>query len=122
MTNLLIDPVLSIRATNGRALSESLPGIFSLLVSDRVGAFLALRPHQQHAWHAFLSQLAVLALHRAGEGFPPESAGAWRSLLRGLTANYANDEPWFLVVDDPNSPAFMQCPSPGGLGDYKKNG
>ena len=118
--NLLVDQVLRVRLTNGRTAAESLPGVLGLLVRDQVEAFLGLRPHQRHAWHAFLVQLAVLALNRAGNENPPEDADAWRSLLRGLTSTYSNDEPWCLVVDNAASPAFMQCPSPGGLGDYKK--
>ena len=120
MTNLLIDPVFRVRLASGGMACESLPGVLGLLARDHVEAFLALRPHQRHAWHAFLAQLAVVALNCAGDRNPPEDADVWRTLLRGLTARYANDEPWCLVVDDPASPAFMQPPSPGGLRDYKK--
>ena len=120
MPNLLVDQAFRVRLTSGHTAVDSLSGVLGLLARDRVEAFLALRPHQRHAWHAFLAQLAVVALIRAGDGNPPEDADAWRSLLRGLTAKYENDEPWCLVVDDPASPAFMQSPSPGGLGDYKK--
>ena len=120
MINLLTDRVFRVRLPNGRSESESLPGILSLLARDSVEAFLALRSHQRHAWHAFLAQLAVIALHRAGEGEIPDQTDCWSTLLRGLTAKFANDEPWRLVVNNPDSPAFMQCPSPGGFGDYRK--
>ena len=120
MTNLLTDQVFRVRLSNGCKVSESLPGVISLMARDRVEAFLALRPHQRHAWHAFLAQLAVIALHRAGVENVPDQADSWGRLLRGLTAKYVNDEPWCLVGDDPDIPAFMQCPSPGGFGDYRK--
>ena len=36
---------------------------------------------------------------------------AWRRLLRGLTSDFPDDEPWHLVVDDLAKPAFMQPPA-----------
>ena len=42
---------------------------------------------------------------------PPESADEWAKLIRGLTPDYPDDEPWQLVVDDITKPAFMQPPA-----------
>jgi CRISPR system Cascade subunit CasA len=93
----------------------SLPGLIALLAQDKVDGYPALRPHQAPAWHMFLVQLAALALHRAGEAQLPESEEAWTQLLRGLTAEFPNDEPWCLVVEDQSKPAFMQPPVPAGM-------
>ena len=80
-------------------------------MSDQVEAFPALRPHQRHAWHAFLVQLGAMAMHRADLSEPSEDAGEWRRIIRGLTPDFPNDEPWQLVVEDITKPAFMQSPA-----------
>ena len=99
----------------------SLPEVYAALMRDKVDSFPALRPHQRHAWHAFLVQLGAMAMHRAGLTEPPEDAAHWRRLIRALTPDYPDDEPWRLVVDDITKPAFMQPPatSSGKLADYK---
>ena len=119
MHNLLTDPLLRIRPIDGAIEALSLPEVYEALAEDRVGAFPALRPHQRHAWHAFLAQLGAIACHRAGRDKAPRSAEEWRALLRGLTPEFGDDEPWRLIVEDPAEPAFMQCPAPKGLGDYR---
>ena len=120
MYDLLTDPLLRVRLTTGAVEALSLPEVFEALVGDRVAAFPALRPHQRHAWHAFLAQLGAVACHRAGRDAAPSSATEWRSLLRTLAPDFDDDEPWRLIVEDPAIPAFMQCPAPKGLGDYRK--
>ena len=99
----------------------SLPEIYAALMADEVEAFPALRPHQRHAWHAFLVQLGAMAIHRDGLSEPPTDAGEWGRIIRGLTADWTDDEPWHLVVDDITKPAFMQPPasSPDRLADFK---
>lgn len=108
--------------SSGPPVHASLPAIFAALMRDEVEAFTALRPHQRHAWHAFLVQLGALATNRAGLGEPPDSAEDWRRILRGLTPDFPNDEPWHLVVEDITCPAFMQAPasSDGKLKDFKE--
>lgn len=90
----------------------SLPGLLACLARDEVDSFPALRPHQAPAWHMFLVQLAALALHRAGAGELPHTEQEWAQLLRGLTLEFPEDEPWCLVVDDWSKPAFLQPPVP----------
>ena len=119
MHNLLTDPLLHVRPAAGEVEALSLPEVYEALAGDRVAAFPALRPHQRHAWHAFLAQLGVIACHRAGGDAPPASGAEWRSFLRGLTPDFDDDEPWRLIVEDPARPAFMQCPAPKGIGDYR---
>ena len=40
-------------------------------------------------------------------------------MLRGLTPEFSDDEPWQLLVDDPTQPAFMQCPAPNAVRPYR---
>ena len=110
MFNILEEAVIRVRTSAGER-RASLPEAFALLMRDEVEAFPALRPHQRHAWHAFLVQLGAMALQRAGVSEPPTDAPEWQALIRGLTPNFPADEPWRMVVDDITKPAFMQPPS-----------
>ncbi len=88
---------------------------------DEVDSFPALRPHQRHPWHAFLVQLGAMAMQRAGVNEPPDDAADWLRLIRRLTPDWPDDEPWRLVVADITKPAFMQPPASATdkLSDYK---
>ncbi|MBJ7533589.1 type I-E CRISPR-associated protein Cse1/CasA [Rhodomicrobium vannielii ATCC 17100] len=112
MHNLLIDPTIRIRTHDGKTVALSLPGVLAALALDEIASFPGLRPHQAPAWHMFLVQLAVLALLRAGKKNIPTDADHWAALLRGLTPDFPDDEPWHLVVADRAKPAFMQPPEP----------
>ena len=70
MINVLTDPVIRCDASDGSRVGASLPDVYAELMSDAIDAFPALRPHQRHAWHAFLVQLGAMALHRAGASEP----------------------------------------------------
>ena len=120
MLNILTEPLIRMDTAGGR-LAASLPEVYVALMSDGVDAFPALRPHQRHAWHAFLAQLGAMATHRAGRPEPPDDAAEWRRIIRALTPDFPDDEPWQLVVDDITRPAFMQPParSADRLADYK---
>ncbi len=122
MFNLLEDQFISVTAC-GRTDVATLPEVYARLMADTVDAFPALRPHQRHAWHAFLVQLGAMALRRAGCSTPPDAAVEWCTLLRGLTSDHSNDEPWQLVVSDITQPAFMQSPASdtGKLAEYKNS-
>ena len=92
-------------------------------MADEVEAFPALRPHQRHAWHAFLVQLGAMAMHKAGVSDPPADPETWADLIRGLTPDFPDDEPWRFVVEDITKPAFMQPPasSEDKLAEYKSS-
>lgn len=105
--NLLKDPLIRLE-TSGERSAVPLSDLFAILMNDGVDAFPALRPHQRHAWHAFLSQLGAIALYRSGRKVPPTESIEWACLLRGLTPDHPDDAPWRLVVDDLSLPAFMQ--------------
>lgn len=93
----------------------SLPGVLAALARDEVDNFPALRPHQAPAWHMFLVQLMALALHRSGQTDIPEDEADCAAVLRGLTPEFPEDEPWCLLVEDNARPAFMQPPVPSGM-------
>lgn len=111
MHNLMTDPLIRYRHWDGTVREASFPEVYAALMADEVGAFPALRPHQRHAWHAFLVQLGAMAMHRDGLDTPPSDADEWRRIIRALTSDWPDDEPWQLVVDDVTRPAFMQPPA-----------
>ena len=108
--NLLTEPLIRYDASGKRTMA-SLPDVFAALMDDNVTAFPALRPHQRHAWHAFLAQVGALAMSRAQLDTPPTRSAEWDFLIRGLTPDFPYDEPWHLVVEDNTVPAFMQPPA-----------
>ncbi len=111
MYNLLTDPLIRFDRSGRGRVETPLPEVYAVLMADEAIAFPALRPHQRHAWHAFLVQLGALAVHRAGADRPPSGTEEWARLIRGLTPDYADDEPWSLAVEDITKPAFMQPPA-----------
>ena len=121
MNNFLTDRLVAVNIPSGSSVRASLPETFTLLMRNRVDSFPALRPHQRHPWHAFLVQLGAIATHKAGLTEPPEDSEEWLRLIRGLTPDYPDDEPWSLVVDDITRPAFMQPPASSAdkLSDYE---
>ena len=121
MSNFLTDRLIAVNISIGSSVRASILETLALLMRNEVDSFPALRPHQRHAWHAFLVQLGALAMHRAGLTEPPKDSEEWLRLIRGLTPDYPEDEPWSLVVDDITMPAFMQPPvsSADKLSDYK---
>jgi CRISPR system Cascade subunit CasA len=115
--NLLTEPLLPILTERTEPREIDLPTLLAAYADDRVLDLSFLRPHQRAPWHSFCVQLAAMALHRAGRDVVVADAAAWRELLRGLTAEWPEDEPWRLVVEDVTKPAFMQPPVPTGSGD-----
>jgi len=117
--NLLTDPVIRIVRRDGEPEALSLPAVMAVLAADEVASFPALRAHQRHGWHAFLTQLAAIVLHEGQVDEIPTEAKVWRALIRGVTVEYG-DDPWTLVVSDWSRPAFLQCPDPGRGRDFKR--
>lgn len=121
MLNLIVERVFSVLSRESGLVTANIPDIYLMACQDNIESFQSLRPHQWQAWHCFLAQLAALALLRAGESTLPSSAARWAELLRGLTPEWADDQPWQLVVDDWQQPAFLQFPTPAGSeAQYKK--
>jgi CRISPR system Cascade subunit CasA len=103
----------------GQLVHYTLPDLLAALTQDAVRDFPALRPHQRHPWHAFLVQLAALALHHAGQSQPFTTASAWKDALLALTPDHPNGAAWCLITPH-DQPAFMQAPVPNGkISDWK---
>ena len=84
--DLLAETLIGIADVRGTRTLLTMPQVFARL-SDPVAstvAFIALQAHQSHAWHAFLVQVAAMALHRAGERTPWTSPERWRQALVAL--------------------------------------
>lgn len=113
--NLLRKSLITVLGPSGQKIALSLPGLFAAMGRQEVAGFTSLRPHQRPAWHMFLVQLAVLALRQAGELRPPEDSESWAFLLQGLTLDFPYEEPWCLIVENAERPAFLQPPDPGDL-------
>ena len=122
--NLLVDPWLSVTTPTGETECLSLPELFSAMEKNTVAGFPAARAHQADPWHAFLVHLGVHCLEQERQSLPApcpaqpwtlvgqHSPAQWLDMLRGLTPNFEDDEPWQLAVDDVSKPAFLQPPVP----------
>lgn len=120
-TNLLSRPILGM-ASNASRISVTLPELLARYSAGEPLEATALRAHQQHAWHAFLVQLAALTLVRAGEGELGRRDEAWwrEHLVAAAKVDGAGAEAFTLVVDDVRLPAFLQPPIPSGaIGELK---
>jgi CRISPR system Cascade subunit CasA len=111
--SLLSDPLLSIETNENRREHTTLPGLLARLGRAEDVEPLALRPHQEHALHAFLVQLGALVAHRTGDRSLDRPAEVWRQALLDLGGG-AGEAAWCLVVPDLTRPAFLQPPVPEG--------
>src|SRR5437867_10829247 len=111
--DLLVEPILSCRDAQRRRSKTTLPGLLARLGSGELGDFPRVRTHQLDPWCMFLTQLAAIALHRAGQSDPRISEGQWRELL--LARTNGTHEPWSLVARDLSKAAFFQPPVPEGI-------
>jgi len=111
--SLLDEAFIRYRNTDGQTEQVRLPQLFIALTQDRVRDFPALRPHQRHAWHAFLVQLAALALVRTVAAEPFETEQEWRAALLALTPSDPDGAAWCLVTPAAR-PALLQAPVPEG--------
>lgn len=119
--SLLDEPLIRARLVNGgQAVKYSLPSLFVALARDEVRDFPALRPHQRHPWHAFLVQLAAMALHHAKQEQPFATEQEWKAALLALTPEHPDGAAWCLIAPH-DKPAFMQAPVPDGNVSSWKN-
>lgn len=117
---LLTEPLIRYRrASDGNTVCANLPELFVALAADEVRDYPALRPHQRHPWHAFLVQLAAIALHKAERTAVFETSQEWRGALLALTPDDPDGAAWCLV-SPPNRPALLQAAVVGGsVSDWK---
>lgn len=119
--SLLTEPLIRYRrASDGSIVYASLPQLFVALATDEVRDYPALRPHQRHPWHAFLVQLAAIALHKAERVTAFDTAGEWRDALLALTPDDPDGAAWCLV-SPPDRPALLQAAVVGGRIDEWKS-
>jgi CRISPR system Cascade subunit CasA len=119
--SLLDEGVFRATGADGTVARLSLPQVLARLSAGEDLAFAALRPHQRAPWHAFLVQLAYLALEAEGEPTFPLAPAAWAERLRALTPDHGNDGPWCLINTDWQQPAFLQAPcSAARVADFKR--
>lgn len=119
--NLLEENLLHYRRVEtGERIPCTLPDLFIAMANDEVRDFPLLRPHQRHPWHAFLVQLATIALHRSNRTSPFDNAQDWKTALLALTPNDPDGAAWCLV-SPVTRPAFMQAPAPSFSIDGWKN-
>jgi CRISPR system Cascade subunit CasA len=112
--DLLSESLLTVDGPSALNLSQ----VFAALSRGENLVFTHLRPHQQAPWHAFLVQLAYLALEKAALADPPQAEADWTRLLLALSDGQPSA--WQLCADDWQRPAFLQPPcSPGRETDYK---
>ena len=109
MFNILTESHIRMDTTDG-VRAGSLPEVYAALMADEVDAFPVLRPHQRHAWHAFLVQLGAMAIHRGELSELPTGDADWLHIIRGLTSDFLDDAPWHLAMEELAKPAFMQTP------------
>ena len=110
--SLLTEPLIRYRRVgNGCTVYASLPQLFVALAADEVRDYPALRPHQRHPWHAFLVQLAAIALHKAERTAAFDTEDEWRDALLALTPDDPDGAAW-CFVSPPDRPAFMQASNP----------
>lgn len=105
---LLDEPMIRWRCVaDGELHRSSLPDLMAAMVANKVRDFPALRPHQRHPWHAFLTQLAAIALYRAGQPQVWLRADEWRQALLDLTPDDPDGAAWCLVTPQ-ERPALLQ--------------
>jgi CRISPR system Cascade subunit CasA len=120
--NLLDDELLGIEDDVAGRKRVSLPGLLARLSRGYPTTLTAVQAYQQHPVHAFLVQLAALALARAGTTELGHDEAAWRELLVFAAAeDGAGVEAFTLVVGDLSRPAFLQPPVPEGSLDALKS-
>lgn len=121
MHDLLVEPVFHVTMPGGHRAVLTLPGVLAELARDDIVSFDHLRPHQEHAWYAFLVQLVAIALNEEGLALDQADEPRWRERLLRLTKDHGGHAPWCLIVEDLSLPAFMQPPlQEGEITEFKE--
>lgn len=116
MSNVIRDTVFSMRRSDADGNhwlgKKSLVEVIQTLWDEKDGeyhTFPHLRPHQTHAWHSFLVQLAVISLLKANVTKPVTRAELTYALPP--TVDHPDHSTmWETIVPDITKPAFLQPP------------
>lgn len=111
--NILEDALLNVTAGNKNSFL-TLPEILASLSRERpvIISFEGLMPHQKQPWYSFLVQLSAIACFHGDLKEPPTDEMKWKELLKNLTREWPDNEPWHIFVEDLSKPAFFQPPVP----------
>lgn len=120
MYNLLKDSLIRVCLPEKSRKTMTLPEILAQLSGNDIESFVALQPHQSHAWYAFIVQLAAIAMTRGDDHFDRTQAYEWASRLSALTHDFGGEKAWDLVNVNLSEPAFMQPAIPEGSLDRFK--
>ena len=119
--SLLTEPLIRYRRVGDNCtVYASLPQLFVALAGDEVRDYPSLRPHQRHPWHAFLVQLAAIALYKAERTAAFDTEDEWRDALLALTPDDPDGAAWCLV-SPPDRPALLQAAVEGNSIDEWKS-
>jgi CRISPR system Cascade subunit CasA len=120
--DLLDDRLLGIEVDHDGREQVTLPGLLARLSRGESTGLTGIQAHQQHPVHAFLVQLAAIALERGQASAIAHDEAGWRELLvNAAKADGAGVEAFTLVVGDLTKPAFLQPPVPEGTLAVLKN-
>jgi len=108
----LHEALLGVEYRGGSRARVTLPGLLERLGRGDPVDLTGVQAHQQHAVHAFLVQVAAMAVHRSWDDRQRRSESAWRAALLELSGG--SREAWCLIVPDLSQPAFLQAPVPEG--------
>ncbi|CUI16741.1 hypothetical protein PNK_1124 [Candidatus Protochlamydia naegleriophila] len=120
MYNLLKDSLIRVCLPGKSRKTMTLPEVLAQLSGGDIESFVALQLHQSHAWHAFLVQLAAIAITRGNDNFDKSQAHEWAYRLSALTQEVGGEEAWHLINENLSEPAFMQPVIPEGCLDSFK--
>jgi CRISPR system Cascade subunit CasA len=110
--NLLTDPLIRVLLPGKIRTTLTLPALLAELYKNDIESFIGLQPHQSHAWHAFLVQLAAIAIHDHVDFFDKTCTEMWHKCLLNLTKDSGGEAAWCLIHSQLTEPAFMQPPIP----------
>ncbi len=120
MYNLLKDSLIRVYLPGKSRKALTLPEVLAQLFRDDIESFIALQPHQTHAWHAFLVQIAAIAMSDEKDDFDRSQAFEWADRLSVLTQNFGCEGGWNLINERLSEAAFMQPAIPeGSLDSFK---
>ena len=121
--SLLDEPILGIEDDGGHRAKTTLPGLLARLPQGTPTTLTADRRTSSTPVHAFLVQLAAIALTRGGLSDIAHDEGTWRELLLGAANHDGSGAEAFFSRLSANlrKPVFLQPPIQEGNLEALKN-